>query len=85
MTKFEMVKAVGEMIVSVGVGAIVGNAIKATTPNNVGRIKKVCITIGGMVLGSMAGDCATKYTGQKIDEAATKFRNMVQNKNWIDV
>jgi hypothetical protein len=79
MTKFEMLKAAGEIVISVGVGAIVGNAVKATTPIGVGLIKKACIGISALVLANLASDSATKYTEEKIDNAVDKIKNMVKN------
>ena len=77
MKKIEILKASVGIIVSVGVGAIVGNGIKSTTPDSVGTIKKVCIGIGAMVLSSMIGDQATKYTETKIDNAVKTIETVV--------
>lgn len=78
MKKLEMIKAAGEIVVSVGVGLIVGNAIKSTTPNNMGLIKKICIGVGSFILTSMVGDCATKYAEQKFDEAVDQVKEMIK-------
>jgi hypothetical protein len=77
MKKIEMVKTVGAFIVSIGVGAIIGNGIKATTPAQVGTIKKVCTAIGAIVLSNMVGDAAVKYTEEKIDSAVAGITKMV--------
>lgn len=77
MTKIEMIKKVGTLVVSVGVGAIVGNAIKATTPSSINTINKVCIGIGGFVLTSMVCGMATKYTEAQIDETVNEIKKMV--------
>jgi uncharacterized membrane protein len=79
MNKIGVAKAVGSLIVSVGVSAIVGNAVKATTPYKVGRIQKACIWIGSFVLSSMVSDKASKYTEDKIEETATKVKKMVED------
>jgi hypothetical protein len=79
MNKLEMVKTVGSIIVSVGVGTIVSNAVKCTTIGPVGPIKAVCIGVGSFVLASMAGDKAVKYTEEKIDSAVSEVKKMVEN------
>ena len=56
-------------VVSVGVGAIVGNLVKSTTPADTSKIIKACIKVGGFVLSSACGEIASNYTGDQIDEA----------------
>ncbi len=79
MKKIEMLKAAGEIIISVGVGAIVGNVIKSTTPIGTGPVKKLCILVGSFVLCNMVGDQAIDYTEKKIDEAVEQVKQMVNN------
>lgn len=78
MKKVDMIKAAGSIIISVGVGAIVGNVIKCTTPPSVGTIKRVCIGVGGFVLSSMIGDKTTEYAEKKVDDAVNSIKNMVK-------
>ncbi|MDF2800183.1 MAG: hypothetical protein K0S61_86 [Anaerocolumna sp.] len=76
------IKAVSNIIVSVGVGAIVKNAIKYTTPGPLKLATKVCMGIGGFVLTSMISEAATKYTESKIDEVVEdvqNIRNIIEN------
>lgn len=77
MTKIELVKATGEIIVSLGVSAIVSNAIKATTPENINSIRKICIIAGGVVLSAIASDIAVSYTEKKMNDAIRQFNMMV--------
>lgn len=74
MKKLEIVKAATQIVVSVGVGSIVGNAIKFTSPASTNLIKKVCIGIGSVVLSNMVSDKAVSYSDQKIDEVASIFK-----------
>lgn len=66
------IPAIGAMVissvVSSGVGAVVGNAIKASTPANATTLKKVTIGVGGLVLSSMVGQQAVRHTGEQIDQ-----------------
>ena len=75
MDKKEIIKTVGGIVVSVGVGGIVGNIVKATTPASVGLIKKVCIGVGTVVLSNMATDKAVEYSTGKMDDIMKIFRS----------
>ena len=77
MNPLSLVKTVVEVVVSVGVGAVVGNAIKASTPTNTHVVKRVAIGVGGFVLSSMVGDLATKYTNETIDDTADKIKKFM--------
>jgi len=61
MKKIEIVKKVLEVAVSIGVGAVVGNLVKSTTPSDVGKINKFFIAVGSMVLTGVLTDASTKY------------------------
>lgn len=60
-------KLAADLVVSAGVGTIVGNAIKATTPAHVTKGNKIMISIGGVVLSSMVGGKASEYAIEQID------------------
>lgn len=77
MKKLEIVKTIAEVVVSVGVGAIMGNAVTSTTPVNTGRLKKLCIGLGSFVVSSMVTDKAVEYTGNKINDLASKFSSTI--------
>jgi hypothetical protein len=77
MNKLKLVKDIGGMIISGGVGMIVANAVTATTPGVIGTVKKVCITIGSFVLGAMVGDYAAKYAEGKFDDVVKEIKQAV--------
>ena len=71
-----LAKTVIGFVVSLGVGNIVGNAIKFTTPTTLRFLEKICIGAGTLVLCGVASDVALQYTESKIDqvsELATKL------------
>lgn len=78
MNPLSLVKTVVEITVSVGVGAVVGNAIKASTPAKTHVVKRVAIGVGAFVLSSMVGDMATKYATDTIDETAGKIKKFMK-------
>lgn len=50
-----------KVVTEIGVGMIVSNAIKATTPEDIKRGSKIAIAVGGFALGSMIGAKASSY------------------------
>lgn len=79
MNKLQLLKAGAQLIVSVGTGSIVGNIINATTPINIGLIKKACVSVGGLVIGSMVADKASDYAGQQIDDAIDSIFGIIKD------
>lgn len=69
MKVLEAVQTIASLGVSVGVGAIISNVIKATTPSGIKVLTKICIGIGSFVVGSMLSDMAGNYTEKKIGDA----------------
>ena len=65
----ETVKTGVGVVVTVGVGAIVGNLVKSTTPVDTSKIVKACIKVGSLVVTGAVGDLAGKYAEEQIDEA----------------
>jgi hypothetical protein len=78
MINIKTVKTVVGVVVSIGVGAIVDNAIKATTPSNTKGLKKLAVWVGGIVLSGMVTEAAIKYGEEKIDSAFTGVKKMVE-------
>lgn len=79
MNKLSIFKDVADVVVSIGVSSIVGNAIKMTTDPEAKLLKKIAIGIGGIVLSGMVGDLASKYTNQQIDNAVASVSSIVDN------
>lgn len=77
MKTLETVKAIATLAVTIGVSAIVGNVVKATTPIDVKILTKICIGLGGFVLSGMLGDLAGNYADKKIDEAVELVKTVV--------
>ena len=79
MSKIEVIKRATKFVVSVGVGAIVTNAVTFTTPVlTVGVMKKAAISVGSFVLGAMLSEKATDYTDEKIDEFVDEVRKLTE-------
>lgn len=71
MNKIAIAKSVAGVITSLGAGAVVGNAIKATTPENLKTANAILVGVGSFVIGGMVADAASDYVKKAIDEIAT--------------
>lgn len=72
MKKIEVFKTGLGLVISVGVGAIVGNAITTVRPQDVGKIKNLCISIGALALTNMVSDNVIDHTNNVIDNVISK-------------
>lgn len=80
MKKLEIIKTAVSIGASVGVGAIVGNVVKSTTPSDVKKITKLLIGFGSLVLTGLASDMASKYTEDTIDETVAAVKEAMGTK-----
>ena len=62
------VKVIGGLAISVGVGAVATNLVKATTPEDIKRFTKICIGIGSFAVSGMAAAAASNQFENTIDE-----------------
>lgn len=82
MKKLELLKAGIEIIISFGVGAIVGNAVTATTPGTIKGLSKLSVKLGSFVLAGIASDMAATYTEKKIDETVETVRQIITTEDF---
>lgn len=57
-------------------GQVITNVIKASLPDNAGRITKAYTMLGGFIISSMVGDAAADYVSKEVD----KFMNRKEKK-----
>lgn len=77
MTKLEMVKAGAQIVVSIGVGIVVGNVVKASSPAGRNVLKNICVGAAGLVLSDMVSDKACSHVETKIDAVADQLKEAV--------
>lgn len=65
-----------QFAVTSGVGTVVGNAVKNSTPEDVSRLTKISIRIGSIALASYAGALVAKHVEDEVDKAIESFRSM---------
>lgn len=61
------------MITSIGVGNIVGNVVKATTPANLNTFNKITIQVGTFVISGLVATHAVNYVNSEIDSIAAQI------------
>jgi len=79
----DILKSAVTLIASAGVGAVVTNAVKATTPDDLKTMNKIFVMVGTMVAAHAISDVASKYTSEQIDEigkAATIAKDYLRTK-----
>ena len=72
----DTVKTVVGLVTGVGAGTIVGNIVKATTPETVTRVGRITIVIGTFFVGGMVGDAAAKYATGQVDALYTWVKSI---------
>ncbi len=61
-------------VTSIGVGNIIGNVVKATTPMGLNTFNKISINIGTFVLSGIVADQATRYLNKEIDSLLSEVK-----------
>lgn len=74
MNPLAIAQTAAGLVVSMGAGAVVSNAIKQSTPASTKLIAKISIGIGGFVLSSMVGEMATQYVNRNIETGLAQFK-----------
>lgn len=60
---------------SMGVGLVTKFAVEAVTPENLKKMDKILIGIGGAVIAGMASSKASEYVEAQINEVKEIFNN----------
>lgn len=72
----DLAKSVATLVASAGVGAVVTNAIKATTPEDLKIVTKITVVIGAFVASHAVADSASTYCGKQIDQATNAIEQI---------
>ena len=75
-----VVKAVAGLASSLSSGFVVGNVIKATTPGDLKTFQKIAVNVGGAILAGAAGQLASNYVEDQIQDVVDGFRIGRKNK-----
>lgn len=67
MDNLQLAKDISAIAVSAGVNIVIKNAVKATTPENLGIFKRIGVGIGTFAISGVVASAAIKYTDKQID------------------
>ena len=79
-----VVKGVAELAISAGVGVVVGNLVKATTPYDLNKFQKVMVGIGGYGVGAVLGDLSAKHISAQIDDYAVRLDELIHPSHEVE-
>lgn len=71
------IKAIATLVTSFGVGNVVSNVVKATTPLDLSLLNKAGVFIGKAVLSGMIMGTAAKYVESEIDGIVKMMNDFV--------
>lgn len=81
MKKLELLKSAITLVASIGVGAVVTNAVKSTTPADLKTLNKIAVVVGSTAVSYVASDGAAKYFGNYVDELTEMINNVKDGLN----
>lgn len=70
----QLINTLISAIVSTGAGAVVGNAVKLTTPLTVTPLNKALIMVGSVTLSSLVGGQAAKHAVGQVNETVSQLK-----------
>ena len=73
MNKLNALRGLAEIMVTIGVNSMVGNALKLVVDPNAGKLKKACVFVGGIAISGLVSDAAVKYTDNWISSSVDTF------------
>lgn len=85
MNTLGIVKTVTSIVVSTGIGNIVGNLIKHTTPDNIKLPIKVITGIGGFALAGWVSVKTAEMVNSELDESVDFIKKIVGGKIEVEV
>ena len=74
MSVLGFVKGALDLAVSAGAGVVVGNVIRATTPENIGRFGRILVGFGSFGIGVAVSEIASKAVNNNIDNIVNAFK-----------
>ena len=73
---FNVLKSLVSFAAGMGAGAVVGNAIKATTPADLSKIQKILVGVGTFAIGGAVAEAASNSVVRQMDEVAEVFNGV---------
>ena len=80
-TAITVIKTIGRVVVSIGIGAVAINMIKSTTPEDAKAFKKSCIGLGRLCISGLAASAASHTFGETVDVISESVERIIQERN----
>lgn len=75
---FGLVKGLGQIVISLGVGTIITNVVKATTPTVMSNFSRVCVAVAGSAVAFMVGEKTVNFIEEQIVEALAEQKEIIK-------
>lgn len=79
-SKVELVIGGAELLTAIGVSTLVGGAVVLVRPSNIGVIRKVACSVGGLAIASMATDEVVAYVDKTARSTIDGFKGIFKKK-----
>lgn len=76
MDGITITKGIVKLVVASGVGTIIGNAVRATTPADMGKLDTIGVMVGSFFLGGMVAEKTAAYSGEVVDSVVDLYRSI---------
>jgi len=70
-----------ELLIGIGVSALVGGTLAIVKPSKAGPIKKIGMGLAGVAISSMASDKVIEYVDNKIHETIAQVKDFINKKH----
>ena len=80
MKKLDMVQGSLELLVSIGVGMLAGNAVNLVKPQNLGILKKIAVCVGGWAISNMAAAKVTEHFDEEWTRTIEQIKDLFKKK-----
>lgn len=76
MDGITITKVIVKVVVTSGVGTIIGNAVRATTPADISKLDTVGVLVGSFFLGGLVAEKTAVYSDTVIDGVVDLYRSI---------
>lgn len=78
-----MLKTILGLTTSIGVGQVVQNIVKATTPDNLSKVKKITTIVGGIAVSAVLSNLASEYAEKQFDSIINTFNTLTKKQEEV--
>jgi len=81
-TVFKIIKLIGALMISIGVGALVKNILMMVTPPGAKAVIRICMLVAGYFVGGLAATAASTHFETQVDRLETgteKIKDVIES------